>query len=692
MAEYAQKGLESLADAVQLALDYFSLPRAKFIERWLRHKRAELLRQTTPESWQRIVDSLNNRAQRDTVTDNRENTNVLLLAGPGSGKTQVLVHRIAYLIRAKRANPRSILALAYNRHAAVQIRQRLHALIGEDGTPVTILTCHALAMRLVGSTFDRTVERTDRETSMVFDQIVEDAINLLEGTNSTPAEADELRDQLLAGFRWILVDEYQDIKDLEYRLIAALAGRTTGDPDGKLNLFAVGDDDQNIYSFSGSSTKYIRQFEEDYGSKSSYMTENYRSTRHIIQAANWVMEPAQNRMKKDHPIEVNRTRRGNPPGGSWTTKDPVSQGRVQVLPAGDNPIAQAQLVMEELKRLSTLDATWDWASCAVISRDWQTLNPFRGLCQALNIPVQLAREDFTATWQLRETQTLLRWVRDQDQLLNAGQILEWLKTQQKNHWNDLLAEAIDIYKLETADEHLPTGAFSEWLAEWAKDNRRRQHGLLLTTAHSAKGLQFDHVAILDGGWDRTSKNEDADAPRRLYYVAMTRAKQTLTLARSGSSNPYLRLLSGHDSVLSRTEPQQLLPPPPEMTRNIDQLTLRDVDLSYIGRKDPKGPNTRGHRRAPARRPPAGQDRPKSMGTHDTGRQDGGQTRQILYRAQKSEGDHCDRTSNCRMGKVQVLSPIPRANQHRPVGGGYPGDHQQHTKMDPPSSSRRRIDP
>ena len=66
-----------------------------------------------------------------------------MLAGPGSGKTRVLVHRIAYLIRARRENPRDILALAYNRHAAVDIRRRLHQLIGGDARFVTVLTCHA---------------------------------------------------------------------------------------------------------------------------------------------------------------------------------------------------------------------------------------------------------------------------------------------------------------------------------------------------------------------------------------------------------------------------------------------------------------------------------------------------------------------------------------------------------------------
>ena len=66
------------------------------------------------------------------------------------------------------------------------------------------------------------------------------------------------------------MDEYQDIKELEYGLISALAGRTRRDQDQRLNLFAVGDDDQNIYAFSGSSVRYIKRFEEDYGARPFY--------------------------------------------------------------------------------------------------------------------------------------------------------------------------------------------------------------------------------------------------------------------------------------------------------------------------------------------------------------------------------------------------------------------------------------
>ena len=136
MDRYAQVGLESMAGALRLVLDYFDLSQEDFLNRWLPAKHSELTRQTTRESWNKIVDSLRNAQQRQVVVDDRENPTVLVLAGPGSGKTRVLVHRIAYLIRVRRENPRSILALAYNRHAAVEIRRRLAELIGGDARGV----------------------------------------------------------------------------------------------------------------------------------------------------------------------------------------------------------------------------------------------------------------------------------------------------------------------------------------------------------------------------------------------------------------------------------------------------------------------------------------------------------------------------------------------------------------------------
>jgi len=268
MAEYVERGLKSIADALRLTADYFTLKREEFIRRWLPQREEELKRQTTPASWRAIVEALGNPAQQRIVAE-KEPGNLLVLAGPGAGKTRVLVHRIAYLARVLRENPKGILALAYNRHAAVEIRRRLAELLGDDAKGVMVRTCHALAMRLAGLSF---AGRADNVDDDLLKTVIPQAVAILKGTGLAPEEADEQRDRLLGGFRHILVDEYQDIGADQYELISALAGRTLEDAERKLSLFAVGDDDQNIYAFAGESVEYIRRFQADYASKQVFLT------------------------------------------------------------------------------------------------------------------------------------------------------------------------------------------------------------------------------------------------------------------------------------------------------------------------------------------------------------------------------------------------------------------------------------
>ena len=611
MAEFAERGLDDMADALHLAIEYFSLKQEDFLRRWLPDRDKETERQTTPESWRAIVESLKNPIQQRIVADDREQTNVLVLAGPGSGKTRVLVHRIAYLVRVRRENPRGILALAYNRHAAVEIRRRLMDLIGNDARGVTVLTCHALAMRIVGVSFQ------ERERKLLddgaFREVLRQAVALLRGEGLEPEEADDQRERLLAGFRWILVDEYQDIGADQYELISALAGRTLNDEDRKLTLFAVGDDDQNIYAFNGASMEFIRRFEADYGPKPTYLIDNYRSTGHIIAAANALIEPARQRMKTGHPISIDRARTKNPPGGEWSELDSVAQGRVQILPAHRDPISQARVAMTELQRLATLSSDWDWSTCAVIAREWKYLDPVRAFCELHRIPVQMGNEEIPSFWHLRETRTLVEWLRGREtRIVGSTDLRGWLDAQAPGPWNDLLRQALDEHSIETSDAEMPVDHFIEWLAEWGRDIRRRQRGLLLLTAHRAKGLEFDHVAVLDGGWDKVDKGEDPDAPRRLYYVAMTRARQTLALVRFQGSRPAVgttrpdfvkepeppvysgRLHSlpyafpNNGSVLHRTS-GDLQPETLELSRQYRRPSLREVYLSFVGRRHANHP-------------------------------------------------------------------------------------------------------
>ena len=202
----------------------------------------------------------------------------------------------------------------------------------------------------------------------------------------------------------------------------------------------------------------------------------------------------------------------------------------------------------------------------------------------------MANEEFSGVWRLRETQALLGSLRGRDsRLVTSEDLTGWLSRQTEGPWVELLREAVDEYLLETGGAETATEYFVEWLAEWARETRRRQRGLLLTTAHRAKGLEFDHVAVLDGGWDRVGRGEDADAPRRLYYVAMTRAKQTLTLARLHGHQPFQEVLLDFSSVLRREALHNLPKLAPELSRSYRRLSLRDVFLSFAGYRPPGHP-------------------------------------------------------------------------------------------------------
>lgn len=561
MAAYAQEGLVAMDQAQRLSEDYFVLDQDTFLRRWLPGRGAEIRRQTTGASWRMIVDALENRAQAEIVRDDREQTNVLVLAGPGSGKTRVLVHRIAYLIRVRREDPCGILVLTYNRHAAAEIRERLRRLIGDDAAGVTVSTCHALAMRLVGASF-----AGDADSPRDFDGIMRQAVALLRGDRLSRPEAEALRETLIQGFRWLLVDEYQDIGSEEYDLISAVAGRSQEDPDLRISLFAVGDDDQNIYAFAGASVEFIRRFEADYNAKPVWLTENYRSTAHIISAANAVILSAKTRMKEGHDITVDRVRAKTQPGGDWGTLDPVAQGRVTLLDAGAGDAVQAVAALDEMLRLSQLDPDWSWRRCAVIARNWGRLEPLRAYAEARGVPVDLANESIPSLWRLREMQLFIdALLADRTRLLSIPDLVAILNVQPQSRWTDLIGDSIRTLESELVEKVAPVPDLVQWFGEWAREARAQQRGLLLLTAHRAKGLEFDHVAILNGGWSHSSQGEDADAPCRLFYVAMTRARSTLTVLTDGP-HAFVR---PSDSVVRRC----VVP---------DTVTLPHANQHYVG--------------------------------------------------------------------------------------------------------------
>lgn len=597
MNEYARKGLEEIRQALALMLAYFSEDKVTFVRRFFAGRKEMLERATSQQSFEQIVEDLHNPVQAAIVAA-PEDRNMLILAGPGSGKSRVVVHRCAYLIRVLRVPPHSILVLCFNHHAAISLRHRLRELIGNDAKGVMVLTYHGLALRLTGRSLvpHRT---TTRQREINFDALISEAVDLLRGTRETLELApDEIRDRLLAGYRHILVDEYQDIDQGQYDLISALAGRTLEDADAKLTILAVGDDDQNIYRFRGAHVDFIRRFRSDYQANIHYLLDNYRSSAHIIAAANRLIVDNRDRMKTDHPIHIDRIRVGSPAGGRWERQDPLTKGRVHCLQVR-NGMEQAEAALSELERLRDYDGSLDWSDCAVLAWENQALAVERSLCEARQIPISwtLSAACLPPPFRIRENRTFLDWLAGlKDETRRASELIAYLEERlsedPQNPWWRQLHLLLDDWRTETDDSLIPVtqtlDCLSEVLAEQRR-GRRLGHGLFLSTIHSVKGMEFKHVVILDGGFGKAISWREREEERRLYYVAMTRACDTLCLMqRQDVSNPFLAGLDG-DFLLRQPYGGPLRKDASATIKQYSMLGLQDLYLDFAGRRPSDDP-------------------------------------------------------------------------------------------------------
>jgi DNA helicase II / ATP-dependent DNA helicase PcrA len=263
----------------------------------------------------------------------------LVLAGPGTGKTRVLTSRVACLIHQYGVDPATVLAVTFTNKAAGEIRERLEKSLGPDTlAKLTVTTFHALGLWILKDNLQMTgrsegfLLAADEERIALLQQITsgkeresrklladismakqnlqcpEDIsdpdLQLIFGkyqdalaeTNAFDFDdliylpyrllrADEkLRKQYTDRFRWIMIDEYQDINYSQYHLVKQFL------PDNENNLFAIGDPNQAIYGFRGSDVEFIRRFTDDYsGARLYQLKKSYRCTDRILQASTQVL-------------------------------------------------------------------------------------------------------------------------------------------------------------------------------------------------------------------------------------------------------------------------------------------------------------------------------------------------------------------------------------------------------------------
>ena len=283
---------------------------------------------------------------------------LLVVAGAGSGKTSVLTRRIAYLVEEKGVAPWNILAITFTNKAATEMKERVQKLLGPAGQDVWMSTFHALCVRILRRDADkigysRNFSIADSSEQVTLIKHIEKDLNinpkqynprailsaisnakndLLNPKDFEAASGNRPFDQIVSEiykeyqkrlgqdqimdfddlimqtlvlfqkdkatlhyyqnkFRYLLVDEYQDTNEAQYQLCRLLAAQYS-------NVCVVGDGDQSIYGWRGANMENILNFEKDYKDKGVHtvkLEQNYRSTGHILSAANAVIKNNQNR-------------------------------------------------------------------------------------------------------------------------------------------------------------------------------------------------------------------------------------------------------------------------------------------------------------------------------------------------------------------------------------------------------------
>jgi len=337
-----------------------------------------------------VVDVLEglNPAQREAVE--AIDGPLLILAGPGSGKTRVIAHRVAYLIKVWGVRPRQIMAVTFTNKAAREMKERLYGLLGTSVDELTVGTFHAICAQIlrregkhigVDSNFviyddddqmslvKRVMEELDIDPKRSPPRIFLSAISAAKSNFKSPRDYvksnyfEEVasrvyqRYQELLGeskaldfddllmkvvelfqskpdvlekyqkrYRYILVDEFQDTNTVQYILAKQIAGKYS-------NICVVGDPDQSIYSWRFADLRNILSFEKDYpDAKVVYLEQNYRSTKTILEVAHSV-------------ISVNRKRKEK---GLWTENE---EGPPVVVVEAYNEQEEAQYVISEVDNL-----------------------------------------------------------------------------------------------------------------------------------------------------------------------------------------------------------------------------------------------------------------------------------------------------------------------------------------------------
>ena len=545
VGEYANLMVRDYNAALQYVQDYFQMDYHRFISKYFKGNReAEIERNVTPSKYRKLFGMLSKRQKE--IIDDHESRCIVVAAGPGSGKTRVLVHKLASLLLLEDVKHEQLLMLTFSRAAATEFKQRLMQLIGNAAHFVEIKTFHSYCFDLLGR-----VGNLDEAGD-----VVKQAAEMIKNGEVEPNRISKTV---------LVIDEAQDMSKDDYALVTALMKANE-----EMRVIAVGDDDQNIYEFRGSNSLYLYELTQTEHSRFFEMTENYRSFRHIVEAANDFARNIRQRIKSAPIISMSQE-----DGEVRIVKHPyeIQEKRVYMY----QPILEDVIRLQTSNNQKATDGSSDKKNetISILTQTNEEAVIMLALLHSHGIKAKLVQSmDGLRFWNLAEVRYFLKKI---DQSLKETKspiipddIWETAKHQTYQKYASSLALQYLHRSLQIFEQTNRAKYYSD-LKEFVFESSVEdfcditESDIVVSTIHKAKGHEFDHVLMLI-----THPEHPTDEILRRYYVGMTRAKQTLTIHTNGNLFDTLHTAQHLYDTQAYDEPNEI----------VLQLSHKDVNLGF----------------------------------------------------------------------------------------------------------------
>lgn len=465
-----EKGL-SLVD------DYFTLEDKDFERKYITKEYKEYMKHAmTQTKYKQLNEKLSNQ-QREIISEKEKN--IVVLAGPGSGKTMVLVHKLASLVKLEDVKLSELLMLTFSRAATVVFKRRLADLIGTSSNYVDIKTFHSFCFDIIGQVGN--LEKTDNLFEEAIDRINKDNVETAIINKTT-----------------LVIDEAQDMSEIEYKLVQSLLAKNQN-----MRVIAVGDDDQNIYEFRKSDSKYMMKISDDENAIFE-LTTNYRSKSNLVEFTQQFVNKLSRRFKKD--ISESHT-------------DEI--GHVLILKHKNKNMFRA--VLEQIKKAK------DTNDMAVLTYKVEDSEIMAGLLLNEGLKVQLLQGD-KLNFKLNSLYELDWFIKSFDEIPEiTKEVWETSRDKFNNEFKDNPLLDNCNFLLDGFETLYPKVKYYIDLTSYIKESNIadlyniKVDAITVSNFHKAKGTEFKTVIMIVE--DKVYEQKEL----RVLYVAMTRAKANLVI-------------------------------------------------------------------------------------------------------------------------------------------------------------------